>query len=119
MTKCLIGPAAAFSAVVWPAAIPAQDAPLNPSYSQRDIHQYASALFEILAVRRVADGRLKAAPAAERPLIQRQAQTAMTTILAKHGLDEASFNRITAEVQRRPALRRDVRQQVMREGVGF
>ena len=116
---------AAFTLIVagwglgWPIAASAQPASAPASYSQRQIHDYASALFKVLTVKRMAEAQVKTAAPAERQLIEQQAQAAIDTILARHGLNDDSFNRLSAAIERQPALRRQVRQLVMEERLGY
>lgn len=87
--------------------------------AQGDIRQYASALFQILSIRKIADQHWQSATLAQRPVLRRQASAAIATVLARHGLSPSRFNEITAAVESQPALRRQVRQHVMRESLGY
>ena len=101
------------------ARAPITELPVSDAYSAREIRDYASALFEVLTLRRIADLRWRSASRAERPFLRRQASAAISAILSRHGFSSDGFNRMSAAVERQPALRREVRQLVMREGLGF
>lgn len=113
------GAAAAMMLAALPAVTHAAPSVVTPSVSHEEMRRYASALFQILSVRRVAESRWKAASPAEHASLRGQTQAAIETILARFGFDEAGFNRISSEVERKPALRRDVRRYMMQEGLGF
>jgi hypothetical protein len=89
------------------------------TFSQREIHDYASALFKVLTVKRTAELRWKTASPAERAELRKQAQAAIEAVLARYGFTEASFNQLSGAIEHQPALRRQVRQMVMREGLGY
>ncbi len=108
-----IGPlAVAFMAAALPAAAPAATA---PAYTPREISDYADALLQIMDVRRITETRWKSASPLERPALRQQAQAAITGILARHQLDQTRFNQITAIVEAKPALQRQVRRRVMQQ----
>lgn len=109
---------AALTAVAAPVA-GAMPIASQATIAQSEIRQYASALFQIMSIHKIADQRWQRAEPAERPVLRRQASAAISAILDRHGLSQSRFNQITAAVERQPALRRDVRQRVMREGLGY
>lgn len=104
---------AALTAVAAPVA-GAMPIASQATIAQSEIRQYASALFQIMSIHKIADQRWQRAEPAERPVLRRQASAAISAILDRHGLSQSRFNQITAAVERQPALRRDVRQRVMR-----
>ncbi|MCZ4341926.1 DUF4168 domain-containing protein [Sphingomonadaceae bacterium G21617-S1] len=85
--------------------------------SQRDLRNYASALLKVQEIRKIADRSWKSASPAERASLKAQSQSAIYEALARYGFTEASFNQISAAVERTPALRRRVRDLVMRESL--
>ncbi|WP_084690953.1 DUF4168 domain-containing protein [Sphingomonas sp. SRS2] len=99
------------------AALAAPPATVPDKVSQRDLRNYASALVKVLEIRRIADHAWKAAGPAERASLKAQSQRAIYEALARYSFTEASFNQISAAVERTPALRRRVRDLVMRESL--
>lgn len=85
--------------------------------SQRDLRNYASALLKVQEIRKIADRRWQSASLAERTSLKAQSQRAIYEALARYGFTESSFNQISAAVERTPALRRRVRDLVMRESL--
>lgn len=103
------------------AAVPAAAAApvAEPAIAQSDLRHYASALLQIVSAKRIADRQWQKAPVADRPALRLQASAAIAAILARYELSPSRFNQITAVVERHPALRNQVRQRVMREGLGY
>lgn len=108
---------AAFLALSPDALWAAPPAPTPDRVSQRDLRNYASALLKVLEIRRIAGRAWKAAGPAEQASLKAQSQRAIYEVLARYGFTEASFNQISAAVERTPALRRRVRDLVMRESL--
>ncbi|KRB82903.1 hypothetical protein ASE00_12940 [Sphingomonas sp. Root710] len=91
--------------------------PLPDHVFQRDIRNYASTLVKVLEIRQVADRAWKTAGPTERAGLKVQSQRAIYEVLARHGFTPASFNQISAAIERTPDLRRRVRDLVMRESL--
>lgn len=108
----------ALSAAVTPAPISAA-ARQPPPYSQAQLLDYAAAFVELAVLRRIAEPRLQAASAAERPHVRAQWDAEIAKIMARHTLSAPRFNRISQAVDGDPVLRRTVRQLVMEKTVGF
>lgn len=102
-----------------PAAAPAQMPSAPVAYSPREIHDYASALYQILAVRRMSADRKKGADSATRAKLDQQTRASIARILDHFGFTEQRFNQISATINHQQALRREVRQLVMSQGLGY
>ncbi|WP_323810773.1 DUF4168 domain-containing protein [Sphingobium baderi] len=85
------------------------------TFSNRQIHAYASALLEIRKIRQTVSFRIGGLPENKADLLKERAQAEMMQALRRHGLDVATFNAISSAVDKQRALRREVRQLMMAE----
>lgn len=83
--------------------------------SPRQIHAYASALLEIQKMKQVVAARAAKLEPGKATLLKSEAQTEMLRIVQKHGLDLASFNAISAQVEQHRRLRHEVKQLMMEQ----
>lgn len=85
------------------------------TFSNRQIHAYASTLLEIQKIRQTVSFRIGSLPENEADLLKERAQAEMMQALSRHGLDVVTFNAISSAVDKQRALRREVRQLMMEE----
>ncbi|EQB01204.1 DUF4168 domain-containing protein [Sphingobium sp. Ndbn-10] len=83
--------------------------------SRRQIHAYASALLELQKMRQAVAARAAKLEPQEASLLKKKAQAEMIQIVEKHGLDLASFNAISSQIEQHRRLQRQVKQLMMEE----
>lgn len=89
------------------------------AYTRQQIHDYALALLQIQQIR-TAEARQEAAAGPEaRPAILAAANAQISAALGRRDVDGATFNAISAQVERDRSLRWQVRQTMMQELVGI
>lgn len=86
-----------------------------PKFSPRQIHAYASALLDIQKMKQILSGRVVKLEPDKAALLKSEAQAEMIRIVQKHGLDLASFNAISAEIEQHRKLRHQVKQLMMEQ----
>ena len=91
----------------------------SPTFSRKQIHDFAAALVEIYRIRQALKIQSEKAPPQASEALATQAATLIAEVLERHDLDQPTFNAISGEVEKNRALRRQVRQLVMEERVGF
>jgi hypothetical protein len=91
----------------------------RPTFSRKQIHDFAAALVEIYRIRQALEIQSGKAPPQAREALATQADTLIAGVIERHGLDQPTFNAISGEVEKNHALRRQIRQLVMEERVGF
>lgn len=86
-------------------------------FTSQQIHDYALALLQILQVRKTATSQGVAISSDAQPRMQASSQIAQ--ILDRNDLDGATFNAISSDAETQRSLRRQVRQTMIHELVGF
>lgn len=97
----------------------AESASANQTFSRKQIQDFAAALVEIYRICQALEIQSTKAPPQAREALATQANTLIAGVIERHDLDRPTFNAMSGEVERNRALRRQVRQLVMEERVGF
>ncbi len=89
------------------------------AYTRKQIHDYALTLLQIQQIR-TAEARQEAAVGPEaRPALKAAANAQISAALGRRDLDDATFNAMSAQVERHRSLRWQVRQTMMQELIGY
>lgn len=91
----------------------------SPTFSRKQIHDFAAALVEIYRIRQALKIQSEKAPPQALEALAAQATTLIAGVIERHDIDQPTFNAISGEVEKNRTLRRQVRQLVMEEQVGF
>lgn len=97
----------------------AKNASATPAYKVQQLRAYAEALLQISRIRRDLNTQLANMPGADRSVLTDAANAQIAQTLERHDLDVAQFNLMSAQVDSNRPLRREVRQFLMEDRIGF
>lgn len=87
--------------------------------TQRQKESYALALDKILTIRRAAEQNGRGLQPLDRSALQRASRAAAIKTLKRYGLTVSTFNNLTTIIEGDAALKREIREKIMRARVGF